>query len=264
MSLTFLRDLPRHENIALRIFIVLSYRYNFKSDPRNVGAVVILAADESTYTSSTLPLFCVKIELKAGCRSCITHVQPGRAPSDRCAVSSRKYSVRLPAHQRRIVWYQDRGAGAQSVGLAGRSFYTSLGTRTKLGRYGTNWLEVSRLICLQDELFLSHVFGEIAWVLDSGTTEPRTQTPTWVNLPRVALIVLHHRRRFSSPSRLIYSLIVARRDTTTAVLIRITYEDLMIVNGIVIVVNVVLIGVLCTLPRWTKGVRTASESIGRC
>ena len=47
-----------------------------------------------------------------------------------------------------------------------------LGIRTKLGRYdpSEHWLEVSRLICSQDELFLSHVFGGITWVLDSGTT----------------------------------------------------------------------------------------------
>jgi len=29
---------------------ILSRRYNFKSDPRDVGAVVVLSADESTYT----------------------------------------------------------------------------------------------------------------------------------------------------------------------------------------------------------------------
>jgi len=34
----------------LTLVYVSSYRYNFKSDPRNVGAVVILSADESTYT----------------------------------------------------------------------------------------------------------------------------------------------------------------------------------------------------------------------
>lgn len=33
-------------------------RYNFKSDPRNLGAVVILSADESTYTGQILLLFC--------------------------------------------------------------------------------------------------------------------------------------------------------------------------------------------------------------
>lgn len=30
-----------------------SSRYNFKSDPRSVGAVVILSADESSYTGSS-------------------------------------------------------------------------------------------------------------------------------------------------------------------------------------------------------------------
>ena len=42
-------------------FKYVSPRYNFKSDPRNLGAVVILSADESTYTGQILLLFC------AGC-----------------------------------------------------------------------------------------------------------------------------------------------------------------------------------------------------
>ncbi|KAF9648827.1 class I glutamine amidotransferase-like protein [Thelephora ganbajun] len=93
--------------------------YNFKSDPRSVGAVVILSADESTYTD------------------------PG----------PRKFDQGQP-HP--TAWYQKRGAGVQSGGLAGRSFYTSL------GHLNETW---------QDELFLSHVFGGITWALDSGTTK---------------------------------------------------------------------------------------------
>ncbi|KAL1748529.1 trehalose utilization-domain-containing protein [Schizophyllum fasciatum] len=64
--------------------------YNFKSDPRDVGAVVILSADESTYED------------------------PGE----------RKYDQGTP-HP--TAWCQDKGAGAQSGHPAGRSFYTSLG-----------------------------------------------------------------------------------------------------------------------------------------
>ena len=33
------------------------HRYNFKSDPRNVGAVVILSADESTYAGEGIFVF---------------------------------------------------------------------------------------------------------------------------------------------------------------------------------------------------------------
>ncbi|KAL1687337.1 trehalose utilization-domain-containing protein [Schizophyllum commune] len=67
--------------------------YNFKSDPRNVGAVVILSADESTYNGE---------------------IDPGE----------RKYNQGTP-HP--TAWYQEKGAGVQDGNTAGRSFYTSLG-----------------------------------------------------------------------------------------------------------------------------------------
>jgi hypothetical protein len=35
---------------ARTLVAVLLDRYNFKSDPRDLGAVVLLSADESTYT----------------------------------------------------------------------------------------------------------------------------------------------------------------------------------------------------------------------
>ena len=35
----------------------LPRRYNFKSDPRAVGAVVVLSADESTYTGEDILIF---------------------------------------------------------------------------------------------------------------------------------------------------------------------------------------------------------------
>lgn len=64
--------------------------YNFKSDPRNVGAVVLLSADESSYTDD----------------------------------GERKYDQGSP-HP--TAWYQEQGAGVQDGGTPGRSFYTSLG-----------------------------------------------------------------------------------------------------------------------------------------
>ena len=36
------------------------HRYNFKSDPRNVGAVVILSADESTYAGEGVFVFSMR------------------------------------------------------------------------------------------------------------------------------------------------------------------------------------------------------------
>lgn len=64
--------------------------YNFKSDPRSVGATVLLAANESSYVDS----------------------------------GTRKYNQGTP-HP--LAWFQDRGAGVDDGNTAGRSFYTSLG-----------------------------------------------------------------------------------------------------------------------------------------
>ncbi|KAK0469903.1 class I glutamine amidotransferase-like protein [Desarmillaria tabescens] len=64
--------------------------YNFKSDPRSVGAIVILTVDESSYTDG----------------------------------GTRRFDQGEP-HP--IAWYQEHGAGVTSGGTAGRSFYTSLG-----------------------------------------------------------------------------------------------------------------------------------------
>ncbi|KAH9038610.1 trehalose utilization-domain-containing protein [Lactarius hengduanensis] len=64
--------------------------YNFKSDPRSVGAVVVLAANESSYSD------------------------PG----------PRRFDQGAP-HP--TAWYQEHGAGVENGGNAGRSFYTSLG-----------------------------------------------------------------------------------------------------------------------------------------
>ncbi|KAG8732736.1 hypothetical protein FRC12_019151 [Ceratobasidium sp. 428] len=64
--------------------------YNFRSDPRTIGAHVVLSVDESSYTDTGV----------------------------------RNYSQGSP-HP--IAWYQEHGAGADDAASAGRSFYTSLG-----------------------------------------------------------------------------------------------------------------------------------------
>ncbi|EGN99082.1 hypothetical protein SERLA73DRAFT_73646 [Serpula lacrymans var. lacrymans S7.3] len=92
--------------------------YNFQSDPRVFGCKVLLTADESSYDD------------------------PGE----------RKFDHGLP-HP--VAWYQDQGAGVESGGIAGRSWYTSLGHCIEI------W---------HDELFLAHVLGGITWSLQSGTT----------------------------------------------------------------------------------------------
>ncbi|EDR08436.1 uncharacterized protein LACBIDRAFT_173797 [Laccaria bicolor S238N-H82] len=64
--------------------------YNFISDPRAIGATVILSADESSYVDN----------------------------------GTRKFDQGTP-HP--TAWFQERGAGAEAGGTKGRSFYTSLG-----------------------------------------------------------------------------------------------------------------------------------------
>ncbi|KZT06168.1 class I glutamine amidotransferase-like protein [Laetiporus sulphureus 93-53] len=93
--------------------------YNFMSDPREVGATVVLTVDESSYKDT----------------------------------GERKYNHGTP-HP--TAWFQERGAGVQAGGIAGRSFYTSLGHCIE------TW---------QNEVFLAHVLGGIQWAIQSGTTK---------------------------------------------------------------------------------------------
>ncbi|KAJ7183141.1 class I glutamine amidotransferase-like protein, partial [Mycena filopes] len=66
--------------------------YNFKSDPRAIGATVVLSANESSYV----------------------------APD----TGTRKFDQGTPHPS---AWFQEHGAGVESGRTAGRSFYTSLG-----------------------------------------------------------------------------------------------------------------------------------------
>jgi len=93
--------------------------YNFRSDPRDVGATVILTADETSYEDTGVRKF--------------NHGEP---------------------HP--IAWYQERGAGVQPGGTAGRSWYTGLGHGPE------TWT---------DKLFLAHVLAGIQWAVQSGTTK---------------------------------------------------------------------------------------------
>ncbi|KAL9714215.1 hypothetical protein Ac2012v2_002525 [Leucoagaricus gongylophorus] len=69
---------------------VMDEIYNFKSDPRSVGAIVVLAANESSYSDNGV----------------------------------RKFDQGVP-HP--IAWYQEHGSGVDQDRPAGRSFYTGLG-----------------------------------------------------------------------------------------------------------------------------------------
>ncbi|KAJ7116381.1 trehalose utilization-domain-containing protein [Mycena epipterygia] len=64
--------------------------YNFKSDPRAIGAIVLLSANESSYVDN----------------------------------GTRNFDQGTPHPS---AWFQEHGAGVESGQIAGRSFYTSLG-----------------------------------------------------------------------------------------------------------------------------------------
>ncbi|KAH7911355.1 ThuA-like domain-containing protein [Hygrophoropsis aurantiaca] len=117
---------------------LLDEMYNFQSDPRVFGAKVLLTADESTYEGK------VSIQRIYG----VLYTQPHYFQDP----GVRKFDHGLP-HP--IAWYQSEGAGVESGGIAGRSWYTGLGHCIEI------W---------SDELFLAHVLGGIKWAIDSKTT----------------------------------------------------------------------------------------------
>ncbi|KAK7044223.1 hypothetical protein VNI00_007945 [Paramarasmius palmivorus] len=107
--------------------------YNFKSDPRDIGATVILSADESSYIDD----------------------------------GERKYDQGTP-HP--TAWYQERIAAVESGGTPGRSFYTSLGHSTETWHPGRLSSDRANAASLQDDLFMGHVLGGIQWALMANTT----------------------------------------------------------------------------------------------
>ncbi|KAF9532576.1 class I glutamine amidotransferase-like protein [Crepidotus variabilis] len=98
---------------------VIGEAYNFASDPRSLGARVVLAARESTFFDTN------------------------------------KSTTQGSPHP--IAWYQEKGAGVQTGGIAGRSYYTAL------GHLPETWQK--------DVLFQRHILGAITWTVQSGTTK---------------------------------------------------------------------------------------------
>ncbi|KAK0223103.1 ThuA-like domain-containing protein [Armillaria fumosa] len=112
--------------------------YNFKSDPRSVGATVILTVDESSYTG-------VDASLNDGTRR-FNQGEPHPIGKNKMYDQRQGSSANYPS----LAWYQEHGAGVENGGTAGRSFYTSL------GRLNETW---------EDELFMNHILSDIQWTL---------------------------------------------------------------------------------------------------
>jgi len=62
-----------------------------------------------------------------------------------------------------IAWYQEHDAGTNATGPVGRSWYTGL------GHANASW---------QDDVFMSHIFGGITYVLAANTTRAMNPSAT--------------------------------------------------------------------------------------
>ncbi|GAB1522866.1 hypothetical protein RhiTH_005991 [Rhizoctonia solani] len=97
--------------------------YSFTSDPRKLGAKLLFSVDSSSYKENNI--------------------------------------VEEQGNPHPIAWYQDYSAGAvvksgdPGPGIAGRSFYSSL------GHNNSTWM---------DDTFMKHIMGGLSWTLASNTT----------------------------------------------------------------------------------------------
>ncbi|KAG8722544.1 hypothetical protein FRC11_002693, partial [Ceratobasidium sp. 423] len=97
--------------------------YNFSSDPRNLGAKLLYSVDPSSYKENRV--------------------------------------VKEQGDPHPIAWCQDYAAGAivKAGGVAGRSFFSSL------GHNNSTWM---------DPTFMKHVMGGLSWTFASNTTRVAT------------------------------------------------------------------------------------------
>jgi type 1 glutamine amidotransferase len=95
--------------------------YHFRSDPRSVGAVVLMTVDEDSYerelsSSLAFPLVGIRQSQETD-KSSLFDADTGS--------STGNYPPMGDPHP--IAWYQERGAAVEDTSAAGRSFFTSLG-----------------------------------------------------------------------------------------------------------------------------------------
>lgn len=112
--------------------------YNFKSDPRALGAVVLLAANESSYVDTGI----------------------------------RKFNQGTPHPS---AWFQEHGAGVQSGHTAGRSFYTSLGHLNETWQDPLFMSHVTGGLTWALQANTTRVFNSSAQVGNSGSSTASSQ-----------------------------------------------------------------------------------------
>lgn len=147
-------------------------RYNFKSDPRTLGATVLLSANDSSYTGTFYHFFRINAILREFVQiQALVYTTKDRHIQQVSGIQRLETTLALICLS--IAWFQEHGAGVQSGGTAGRSFYTSLGHLNETWQVMCLTLNLciqalSRIA--QDDLFLAHVMGGIGWALQSNTT----------------------------------------------------------------------------------------------
>ncbi|KAJ6631009.1 trehalose utilization-domain-containing protein [Mycena sp. CBHHK59/15] len=115
--------------------------YNFKSDPRAIGATVLLAANESSYVDT----------------------------------GTRNFDQGTPHPS---AWFQEHGAGVESGQTAGRSFYTSLGHLNETWQDALFMAHVTGGLTWALQANTTRAFNSSALVGNSGATTSGSSTPS--------------------------------------------------------------------------------------
>ncbi|KAJ7499720.1 class I glutamine amidotransferase-like protein [Mycena latifolia] len=114
--------------------------YNFKSDPRAIGAVVLLSANESSYVDN----------------------------------GTRKFDQGTPHPS---AWFQEHGAGVESGHPAGRSFYTSLGHLNETWQDPLFMAHITGGLTWTLDANSTLAFNASAFVGNSGSTTASSTAP---------------------------------------------------------------------------------------
>lgn len=138
--------------------------YSFTSDPRKLGAKLLFSVDPTSYKGAfpfTAYVPAVPdLALASQQRTALSKPKATRTPSVSFIYVPNPARTISSFHQI-LAWVEDYAAGATirsgtpGPGVAGRSFYSSL------GHLNETW---------QDPTFMKHVMGGLAWTFGSNTT----------------------------------------------------------------------------------------------